>query len=572
MLTSHPLFRRGLGRLKNFNQMRKITTFLFICFSFTVFAKNNSYKESIDQRLSHSQLNFIPDAPGVTPNYWCTWSAQNFAVDTFTLAHVIGLGDHTVPSDNLTEKVVFQHPGWEKMMPQAIKKDMYLTFDVGWDIAGDSYHDKANKWVIGTHEVATDKFPSCVGSPAERLKTLNKMCKEAGWKGAGLWIAAQTPKDMKGRVATESEVENYFRERMRWSKAAGIEYWKVDYGCFGGELWFRKMLSRISREEAPGLWVENARGSGPLNDDECPWDDPNYRKTGKFKNWENGKALEKAHDVMQFSDVLRTYDVTAQLSIPTTLDRVAQILGSFSSVPEGKGIINCEDEPYIAAALGCAIGVMRHPAFIDVPGQNYDPLRVKNQMDALVRAMKWQRLAPAFQVGSVSEKLDTAYLYDYWKFKPGDTWAKWVNDKNILQAAPARVSRGMQLPEVKGETLPYVLCSRYPNGNYAVATLIRTDSLKGFVYPLADVVIHCDKPTKIGVFGDYKSLKINFAEKGCKHIFAQDLAGNKAAEITDLVKINDKSVLLDGELLKIVGTSSASKSDVSPPGVLLVFE
>jgi hypothetical protein len=186
--------------------------------------------------------------------------------------------------------------------------------------------------------------------------------------------------------------------------------------------------------------------------------------------------------------------------------------------------------------------------------------------------MKWQRLAPAFQVGSVSEKLDTAYLYDYWKFKPGDTWAKWVNGKTILQAAPARVSRGMQLPEVKGETLPYVLCSRFPNGNYAVATLFRTDSLKGFVYPLADVVIHCDKPTKIGVFGDYKSLKINFAEKGCKHIFAQDLAGNKAVEITDLVKINDKSVLLDGELLKIVGTSSASKGDVSPPGVLLVFE
>lgn len=529
-------------------------------------------KTEILERLAASDRNFIPDSAGVTPSYWCTWSAQNFAVDTFTLRYVIGLGDHTVPSDNLTEEVVFRNPGWEKMMPEDIKKDLYITFDVGWDIAGGSHKDKATKWIIGTHEVATDKFPSCTGTPAERLRKLNEITKNAGWKGAALWIAAQTSMDSKGKKPSEKEVENYFRERFRWSKEAGIEYWKVDYGTRGGDINFRKMLTRLAHEEAPGLWVEHGRGSGPFNDDECPWDDPNPGKTGKYKNWDDGNAIKVQHAQMQFSDVLRTYDVSAQLSVPTTLDRVAQVLGSFSAPTEGKGIINCEDEPYIAATLGCAIGVMRHPAFIEAQGHDYDPLQVRKQMDAIKRAVRWQRIAPAFQVGSVHVTMDSAYHLDYWNFKPGQTWAKWMNGRTVLQAAPARVSRGMELPQVKSDTLPYVISSRFPNGTYAVATLFRTDSVKGFVYPLADVSIKCEKPGKIGIFGKYKSLTIQLAE-GSKvnKVYAQDLAGTKAIEITDLVEISDSGIKLDGELINLIGTSAAGPDDVSQPGMLLVL-
>lgn len=536
-------------------------------------AGNRDYKAIVQERMAQSYLNFIPDSAGTTPSYWCTWSAQNFGVDTFTLQHVIGLGDHTVPSDNLTEDVVFRNPGWEKMMPEEIKKDLYITFDVGWDIAGGSHQDKATKWIIGTHEVASDKFPSCTGTPEERLRKLNEMTKAAGWKGAAIWVAAQTSMDSKGKKPSGKDVENYFRERFRWSKAAGIEYWKVDYGARGGDIDFRKMLTRLAHEEASGLWVEHGRGSGPFNDDECPWDDPNPGKTGKYKNWEQGNALRHAYNLLQFSDVLRTYDVSAQLSVPTTLDRVAQILGSFSESPQGKGIINCEDEPYLAAALGCAIGVMRHPSFIEANGHDYDPLDTKKQMDAIVRAVRWQRLSPAFGVGSVPVVLDTVYHTDYWNFKPGQTWAKWMNGKTVLQAAPARVARGMELPEVKGDTLPYVLSSRFSNGTYAVATLFRTDSVKGFVKPLADVTLRCEKPAMVAVFGIYKTLTLQFESmNGMKQIYAQDLAGNKAIDVTDLVKINNHSVTLDGVLLKSVGTSAATKNDVSEPGVLLVFK
>jgi hypothetical protein len=523
--------------------------------------------------MAQSELNFIPDSAGSTPGYWCTWSAQNFGVDTFTLRYVIGLGDHTVPSDNLTEEVVFRNPGWEKMMPAEIKKDLYITFDVGWDIAGGSHKDKVGKWFIGTHEVATDKFPSCTGTPEERLQKLNEMTKAEGWKGAAIWVAAQTSMDSKGKKPSDKEVEQYFRERFRWSKAAGIGYWKVDYGSRGGDNNFRAMLTRVGNEEAPGIWVEHGRGSGPFNDDECPWDDPNPGKTGKYKNWEKGNALKRAHDLLQFSDVLRTYDVSAQLSVPTTLDRVAQVLGSFTQAPKSKGIINCEDEPYLAAALGCAIGVMRHPSFIEAEGHDYDPLQTQNQMDAIVRAVRWQRLSPAFQVGSAPVILDTVYNADYWSFKPGQTWAKWMYGKTILQAAPARVARGMELPEVKSDTLPYVVCSKFPNGNYAIATLIRTDSVKGFVKPLADVTLDCDKPSMIAVFGNYNKLTLKFDSlNGMKQLFAQDLAGNKAIDITDLVKLENNTFTLEGSLIKTVGTSATTQGDVSEPGVLLVFK
>ena len=44
------------------------------------------------------------------------------------------------------------------------------------------------------------------------------------------------------------------------------------------------------------------------------------------------------------------------MSEATTFDRLSYILKS------AKGIVNAEDEPYIAASLGCANGIMRSPA------------------------------------------------------------------------------------------------------------------------------------------------------------------------------------------------------------------
>jgi hypothetical protein len=362
----------------------------------------------------------------------------------------------------------------------------------------------------------------------------------------------------------------YYRERARWSKAAGIYYWKVDYGSRGGSNAFRQMLTRIAAEEAPGLWVEHGRGGGPLNDEECPWDTKNYFRIGSYRTWDAGGVLAKAVSILQFSDVLRTYDVTAQLSIPTTIDRLAQILTEVKTQPDAKAIINCEDEVYVAAALGCAMGVMRHPLFIKVPGNNYNPLHVERSMDEVTRAVRWQRLAPAFGAGQKATVLSDVVLKDTWAFKKGDSWAAWMVGKTGMQTAPAVVARGLPLPQVNGKEVSFVLASKNPSGAVTIATMKRTDASKMFYFPLAAVGVQIDTASTVGVFGRYASLTLETKTTIKKpKVLAQDLAGNKAIDITDLIQFGKNSITLSGCLLLKLGTLQATAGDVSEPGVML---
>jgi hypothetical protein len=149
-----------------------------------------------------------------------------------------------------------------------------------------------------------------------------------------------------------------------------------------------------------------------------------------------------------------------------------------------------------------------------------------------------------------------------------------MTGRTVMQAAPARIARGMKLPEVKCDgPVPYVLCSKFPNGNYSVATMLRTDSVKGFYYPIADITIQCDKIAPVGVFGKYKSLTIQFPNDiKIRKIFAQDLAGDKGFEITDLIRNEGPAFVFPGNLLELIGLSSASVNDVSEPGLVLFFK
>lgn len=541
----------------------------FIAFSFTAQAKN--IKEVVAQRVAQSITNLIPSNAGTTPSYFCTWSAQNYAFDIETFRKMIGLGDHSLAADKLTEETVYGSAGWEKKISAEVKKDLYLMFDNGWDVAGGAYFDKKNKWILGAIDVASDKFPSCTGTSAEKLKKFNQLAKNAGWKGAGLWIAAQTTMESRGLKPTDQALEDYYRERLKWCKEAGIEYWKVDYGKRGTDHKYREMIVRLAAEIIPGLWIEHCRCGGPFNDQECPWD-VKPTKTGRFSSWGAGEVQKTSVQTLNYSPVFRTYDVSPQLSIPTTIDRVASLLTDQTVQLQSNGILNCEDEPYIAAALGCAIGVMRHPDFVDFEGMDYDPLKTRKQMDAVVRAVKWQRISPAFRVTASVTLKDSIYLEDYWNFKPGQFWGKWMIGKTIEQAAPARVARGMELPivaKMKGKS-PYVVCSKFPNGNYAVATLMRTDSIHGFENPLGEVSIKCTTKATIGVFGNYKSLTIRF-EKSIRNyrVLAQDLAGDKAIDITDLIERKANKITLSAEIINSVGLSAASLGDLSQPGFIL---
>jgi hypothetical protein len=137
---------------------------------------------------------------------------------------------------------------------------MYILFDLGWDVPGGSEFDNA-RWQLGSQQVAVDKCPSCTGKPSERLRKLDRMTKRAGWKGAGLWIAAQAYGDGRdGRLLSQAEVESFFRERLRWSHEAGIEYWKMDYGA-RGNFQFRAMVTR---------WAKRAGAAGRARPRDLP--------------------------------------------------------------------------------------------------------------------------------------------------------------------------------------------------------------------------------------------------------------------------------------------------------------
>lgn len=510
--------------------------------------------------------NLVPEAPGTTPSYWCTWDEQSYTAE----------GDSQLAGTrHLGETLVFQDPGWITHYYQKVRKDLFVLYDGGWDIPLGVDYTGSGSWQLGSMELAIDKFPSCKGTPVERLRKLNEMTRAAGWRAAGIWVAAQAYGDGRdGKLLSHSQLVEFFRQRAQWSHQAGIGYWKVDFGARNNAE-FRRLVTGICREEAPDLVVEHARTCGPVNDEPCPWDKvPRVvHNTGRFAPWDNGKVLAEAEDLLTFSSVLRTYDVLSQLPLATTLDRVAQLIAHKPARAENAGgVLLCEDQVYIGAGLGCAMGIMRGPNWKVRPGRPSNPFHLDHRLDAAVRAVRWQRIAPAFPAWQSEARLDTQALMDDWFFREGETDATWLTGHDARQGAPARVSRGMALPSVRADgEAPFVIASRHPNGAIAVAALPRASRQEGIHSPLADVSIEAGEgASPIGIFGSYRSLTLRLAEDlGSRRAWVQDLAGESAVDVTVRVHRNGRSLTLPGDLIHEIGTAARSSGDISDPGLVL---
>lgn len=509
----------------------------------------------------------VPATPGTTPSYWCTWTAQG---NRTSPGNTFG-ADVDVPHDRIAEEVnertVFGPDGWANTLYPKARGDLFLVFDVGWDVPSGDKFDKA-RWKLGKIEVAGDKFPCCAAPGAEGLRRLEEKTRAAGWRGAGLWIAAQAYGDGRDAALRPlAGVEGYFRERLRWSREAGIRYWKVDYGARHGDFAFRKLLTRLAAEEAPGLFVEHARGGGPVNDDNAPWDQGAAHRSGRLRNWGDGAERRKSIEIVRFSPVFRTYDTIPPFSVPTTIDRVVEVLAALGGDASVTGLINCEDEPYIAAGLGLAMGIMRYP----MPAKpGFEP-----RTDEVTRAVRWQRLAPAFPVGAARSELSERALMDRWRFAKGDSWAAWLEGQELPQGAPAVSARGLPLPKVTTEDEPpFVVASRHPNGATAVATLPRRLVGRGEFLPHADVAVAVADPARpIGVFGEYRSLTLALpAGRSVRRVLAQDLAADAAVDVTSRVQLAPGRVIVPGELIARVGRAAQSKGDASGPGLVLQLE
>jgi len=477
--------------------------------------------------------------------------------------------------DILCDELLFGENGIAvKAYPQ-VRKDLFLLLDDGWDV-GSSRGGTLPESVwfrpyIGSCQLSEEKFPGYGDTPPERLKTLVDKVKSLGWKGLGVWISPSISygNDVIGRNKSFWE---FWRIRMEWSKYAGIAYWKVDWGEYDMSDRHRKILSKLKDKIYPELIMEHALMRFPYNS-----------RNGE----ESRKALAAQRYRLSYSDVLRTYDVTFALSIPTTLSRVAALLSHPVKIKPGcMGLINAEDELYLSAALGLTFGVMRHGIGDNATnsGPNWafggegrfpETRPARRQLDEVLRAVRWQTgFAPAFQAEIGDTYISPERGEDSWNFTPDETWQKNLcRGKETTQRAPLVISRNDPPPEVTpcDETPPYIVTSRNPSGALSIATLGRVTPERGYYSPKADVRWKLGGNSGvIGIFGHYKSLALVFdqALEG-KRVYAKDLIEDNFTDITDEIQISGNTLILDGAWIEQTGMRRNHPGDFSEPGLAL---
>ncbi len=196
--------------------------------------------------LCAAEPGLVPETPGATPDYFCTWNVQGFAC---------GYAGASPQADQMVEANLFGSgplQNWLGFFPE-VRGDLIFLLDDAYDFPlGGGHHHLAR----GSVELDAGRFPSLTGTPAERLTKLNTALQAKGWRGLGLWIC-----NSRNRLPGQENIgsDDYWAERLRWSQQAGVLYWKVDWGIGdrGKPLWKFRMLPRI-HELAPDIWLEYA--------------------------------------------------------------------------------------------------------------------------------------------------------------------------------------------------------------------------------------------------------------------------------------------------------------------------
>ena len=128
--------------------------------------------------------------------YWCSWLAQNYLAEQAEKAEsgkcneFIGDQGAKGAREMMNEKNVFGESGFVFQW-MGIRRDLFLMLDVGWDVPYETAPD-CRPEAFGSLLLNDNRFPFASGSPKERLKALNERVKDVGWKGVGIWIAAQS--------------------------------------------------------------------------------------------------------------------------------------------------------------------------------------------------------------------------------------------------------------------------------------------------------------------------------------------------------------------------------------------
>lgn len=476
-----------------------------------------------------TKINLIPNIKNPSPDYYCTWQTQLYATSG---------GSPEAQRTVIGEKALFEREkpyGWAYFYKEA-RRDLIFVMDDSWDVplSGDSSF-------FGSLLLNGEKFPQSVNDARNNADALKKLCervKGLGWKGLGGWVCAK------------KHPEEYLIQRLTDAQTSGLSYWKVDWGEAGADTEYRRRLTRLGKSYAPNLIIEHAITA----------------------------------DVIPHSDVFRTYDVPAVMSVPMTVEKLCAL----PKCAEGAAVINCEDEAYVAAAGGFSMGIMRHPYSGCYPNGRADPSfpqvhrDLKTKIYEVIRAARWHRIAPAYSIGIDPIVRDEQTLHDSWLFQNTDEEIEpwWLNmpdvrdhvkDGVLTRSAPAGIARGCKLPKVKPDAkgdVPYVIASKNPDGAFSLATLGRT---KGREYriPRCEVGINTENAELIGVFGEYESLTLNTAHPTVAQVLMQDAADDAAYDVTKEVNVENGVITIPGELIHRIGTMAQLGTDTSEPGAVI---
>ena len=494
--------------------------------------------------MKKTKINLIPDYINTTPDYYCTWQTQLYATCD---------GKPTGQRGAINENSLFTEEkpyGWAYFY-ERVRKDLFIVLDDGWDVPMID-----NNEYYGSLILNDEKFPAFTNNSktnTEALKMLSDKIKSLGWKGLGVWVCCQECEKYSDNI----DREEYWIRKLKEANDAEIGYWKVDWGKNSYDIEFRKMLTRLGKEYAPDLTIEHAVNS----------------------------------DIIPYSDTFRTYDVPAIMSIPMTIEKLKNCMSVDKAKGDFSGLINCEDEVYIAAAGGFAMGIMRHPYSGEFTNGHADMSfpkihrNLKTKMYEVVRAVNWHKVAPAFGIDRKNINIDENELQDNWHIinKDEEIEAWWfdmpafqkdLKDDVITKSAPARISRNCDLPNVIADesgNIPFVISSKNPNGVFSVVTLGRTLGRK-YEIPKCNVYINTEESTTVAAFGEYKNLIIETSYSEINSVLMQDLADYIAYDVTESVVLEKNRIVIPGTVIAEIGTISQPPEDTSEPGVIISLD
>ena len=277
-----------------------------------------------------------PPSDKLTGDYFCSWRMQE------TTAEKYGLHGKwaTNARDALTSHFLFGNDTEFHPLPKEERRGLIYVIDDGWDVPFGTFAFPGKTAMFGSFEANADRFSDLGRTPERRLHRICENIRSLGYAATGLWIAAE-------RYGEDpEETYRFYAEHAILHASAGVRYWKVSHGTRERDFAYREVISRAVRENAPEIMVGHSVPQPPLSagQSEAEWQE---------------LAREIAKE-LSVSDEFRIYHLVPPFDDVVALRQLDQIfsLANLQKEKNPGALISAGSRPYIAAVLGCTLGMM----------------------------------------------------------------------------------------------------------------------------------------------------------------------------------------------------------------------